>query len=313
MKAALAEARWQGVLNSSQDAIVSIDSEGRIVLFNRAAQDMFGWAAEEVMGQNVTVLMPPPYRDEHDQYLKKYHETGVPGAIGRIRRVEAQRRSGEIFPIELSVSEARAGSTVLYTAIVRDVTERVRTQDRLRDSEAKMRAIVDAAADAIITIDESGFIESFNRAAERLFGYAVTEVLGENVRILMPLPYQDEHDRHLERYLRSGIPRIIGFGREAIGRRKDGATFPIHLAVSEVQLKGRRVFTGIIRDLTDYGRTAERFATRGEVTHRAEPATLAPKAHEILSMLNRIDVLLRELISDALADTEADSGGPAAS
>jgi PAS domain S-box-containing protein len=130
MKAELSEARWQGVLDSSRDAIISIDREGRITLFNRAAEGMFGYAAKEVVGRSVTILMPPPYRDEHDQYLENYHQTGVPKAIGRIRRVEARRKNGETFSIELSVSEARAGDAVLYTAIIRDVTERSRIEDR---------------------------------------------------------------------------------------------------------------------------------------------------------------------------------------
>ena len=124
----LNEARWRAVLDTARDAIISINSRGQITLFNRAAELIFGYQADEVIGQNVKVLMAPPYVDEHDQYLHHYRQTGVPKAIGQVREVEARRKSGEIFPIELSVSEARVGAQVLYSAIIRDVTERRRAE-----------------------------------------------------------------------------------------------------------------------------------------------------------------------------------------
>ena len=120
----------------------------------------------------------------------------------------------------------------------------------LRDSEARTRAILQTAVDGIITIDTGGLIESFNPAAERLFGYTADEVLGQNISMLMPSPYRQEHDSYLARYLQTGEPHIIGIGREVRARRRDGTTFPISLAVSEVHLAGRRIFTGIVHDLT---------------------------------------------------------------
>jgi PAS domain S-box-containing protein len=111
--------------------------------------------------------------------------------------------------------------------------------------------------DGIITIDERGIIASFNPAAERLFGYPASDMIGQNVRMLMPFPYREEHDSYLARYLQTGEPRIIGIGREVRGQRRDGTTFPIALAVSELHLDGRRLFTGIIHDLTERIRMEE--------------------------------------------------------
>jgi two-component system sensor kinase FixL len=119
------------VLDTARDAIISIDEDGRITLFNQTAQAIFGYTAAEVIGSNVSMLMPAPYHDEHDQYLANYRNSGVPQAIGRIREVEAQRKDGEVFPIELSVSEARVAGEVIYTAIIRDVSERRRAQAEL--------------------------------------------------------------------------------------------------------------------------------------------------------------------------------------
>jgi PAS domain S-box-containing protein len=121
----------------------------------------------------------------------------------------------------------------------------------LHDSEQRLRAILQTAVEGIITIDERGIIESMNPAAERIFGWKAAEILGHNVRVLMPSPYQQEHDHYLENYRRTGEAKIIGIGREVIGLRKDGATFPMDLAVSEVRLAGRRLFTGFVRDITE--------------------------------------------------------------
>jgi two-component system sensor kinase FixL len=219
---------------------------------------MFGYAAAEVVGRNVTMLMPSPYREQHDAYLESYRTTRVPKAIGRVREVQGRRRSGEVFPIELSVSEARVGDDVIYSAIIRDVTDRKRVEDGLAESEARHRAVLDTALLAIIGIDEEGNVLSLNRATERLFGYAADDVIGRNVTMLMPSPYRDEHAGYLQRYLSTGEARIIGIGREVTGRRSDGTTFPIHLAVNDTILNGRHLFTGVIRDLTHEKAAEER-------------------------------------------------------
>ncbi|TWU55245.1 PAS domain S-box protein [Rubripirellula reticaptiva] len=127
----------------------------------------------------------------------------------------------------------------------------MKANERLLESERKLRCVLDTAVDAIITISERGLIESFNPAAQRIFGYTADEVIGNNVRMLMPQPYRSEHDQYIGNYLTTGLKKIIGIGREVQGQRKCGAIFPMDLAVSEVQLPDRRLFTGIIRDITD--------------------------------------------------------------
>ena len=119
------------------------------------------------------------------------------------------------------------------------------------DAEARLGAVLDTTVDGIITMNEEGLILSFNKAAERIFGYTADEVVGANIKRLMPEPYRSQHDAYLERYRRTGRKRIIGIGREVYGKRKDGTTFPLDLAVSELTIGGSRIFTGILRDITE--------------------------------------------------------------
>jgi two-component system sensor kinase FixL len=122
---------------------------------------------------------------------------------------------------------------------------------RQGETEERLRAILQTAVEGIITIDERGIIESMNPAAENTFGYKAEEVVGKNVRVLMPSPHREEHDRYLANYMHSGQAKIIGIGREVVGQRKDGSVFPMDLAVSEVRLADRRLFTGFVRDITE--------------------------------------------------------------
>lgn len=138
-----------------------------------------------------------------------------------------------------------------FIAVKQDITNRKEAEEALIESEARVRTILKNAVDGIITADERGVIQSFNPAAEKIFAYTQEEVVGQNLTILMPSPYREQHPTYINNYLRTGIQRVIGTGREAIARRKDGRTFPIDLSVSEMRVGGGRMFTGFIRDISE--------------------------------------------------------------
>ena len=156
------------------------------------------------------------------------------------------------------------------------------------DDEAQLRSILATVPDAMVVIGETGIIERFSRAAERLFGYAAAEVLGRNVSLLMPAPYRDQHDSFLARYRAIGERRIIGIGRIVVGQRADGSTFPIELQVGEVEAGGRRLFAGFVRDLTEQQETERRLQDlHGKLLHASRLSTLGRMASTLAHEINQ--------------------------
>ena len=178
----------------------------------------------------------------------------------------------------------------------------------LRDSEERLRAILNTAVEGIITIDERGIIESVNPAAEKIFGYTTAELVGKNVSLLMPPPFREAHDGYLVNYLRTGQAKIIGIGREVVGRRKDGTDFPMDLSVSEVRLADRRLFTGFVRDITERKRLEREIL---EISHR-EQLRIGQDLHDGLSQQLAGIELMCEVLEQKLASkakAEADRAG----
>jgi PAS domain S-box-containing protein len=276
-------ARLRSIINSAVDGIIVIDAKGRIEAFNPGAERLFGYPEAEVIGRNVSTLMPSPYHEEHDGYLERYLTTGAAKIIGVGREVTGRRRDGTEFPLHLSVGEMAVTGECKFTGMLHDLSERVRLEARLRGSEARWRAVIDSAVDGIIVIDARGRIEAFNPAAERLFGYAEADVVGKNVNMLMPSPYHGEHDTYLARYLTTGTQKIIGLGREVSGLRRDGTTFPLHLSVGEITVGGERRFTGILHDLSARVRIEEQLREQESMARIGEMAAVI--AHEVKNPL----------------------------
>ena len=180
-------ANWlERLIDTTQDAVVSIDRRGCIVLFNAAAERVFGYSAREIVGRKVNDLMAEPYATEHDGYIARYEKTGEPRAIGRIRTVEGRRKNGETFPLELSVTQVATAESeeVHYAAFIRDISE-------VRRSQVWLQSLIETTQDAVLSIDRQGRVVLFNPAAERIFGYARDEVIGQKVNMLMAEPYAD--------------------------------------------------------------------------------------------------------------------------
>lgn len=215
--------------------------------------------------------------------------------------------------LDQRVQERTVALAQANASLEKEIAEHKRVTQALRDSEETISAIVNTAVEAIITIDERGLIESVNPAAERMFGYAASEIIGQNVHILMPSPYREEHDGYIANYRRTGQAKIIGIGREVTGRRKDGATFPMDLAVSEVRLASRRIFTGFVRDITERKRAEEKLGELAQSLaekNKELEAIVYVASHDLRSPLVNIQGFSRELAHACGQIRELAGGNP---
>jgi len=162
------------------------------------------------------------------------------------------------------------------------------TTQSLLAREAHLQSILDSVPEAMIVIDPTGIIRSFSSTAERLFGYGTSEVIGQNVKMLMPQPYREDHDGYLKRYAETGERRIIGIGRVVVGQRKNGSTFPMELAVGEMHSLDQTFFTGFIRDLTEKQTTEARLQElQAELVHISRLTAMGEMASALAHELNQ--------------------------
>ena len=251
------EQRYGSVITAMAEGVVVQDTTGAIVSWNRSAETILGLSGEQLAG-----------RSSIDPRWHCIHEDGrlFPGsdhpAMVTLRSGVAQTDvvmgvnapDGSLHWISINtqpIYEPDSESPQAVVATFKDITLRRSQEQALRDGSERLRAILDTVIDPIITIDERGFVESFNPAAESVFEFRAAEVIGRNVNLLMPEPFHTAHDGYLARYLATGERRVIGLGREVSGRRKSGATFPMELAVSELKFSNKRMFVGVVRDITE--------------------------------------------------------------
>jgi PAS domain S-box-containing protein len=235
------------VMDAVPLAIVAAAPDGKVSLWSRGAERIFGWRRAEVEGGKLPFLAP-----EHAAQDASLRQRVLAG--NEIQNHPAQRRgrAGELRELVINAMPQRDadGTITGIINVMEDVTDRRRLEASREEHRAQLAAILDAVADAIITSDEQGTITSFSRAAETVFGFAASEVMGRNLSMLMPEPDHSRHDGYLRRYRETGEAHIIGTNRRVTARHKDGSTFPAEITVSEAWLDGSRIFAGIVRDLS---------------------------------------------------------------
>ena len=276
------EARMRAVVDHALDAIITIDERGIIQSFNPGAERIFRYAASEVIGRNVAVLMPEPYRGQHDAYIANFLDTGVPKVIGIGREVTGLRKDGSTFPLELGVSEMRVGDQRLFCGIVRDITKRREAEDALKASEQKLQSYIDQSLDGVLVVDERGRYLEANPAAIELIGYPKDELL----QLSIPETLYPEADglragaEHFERVVRSGKSR----GEVAL-RRKDGTQL---IADIHAVALGNGRYLGLLRDVTD--------RRRAELALQQERGLLETRVAERTEILTRTNSALEQEI-----------------
>lgn len=286
------EERLRAILDTAVEGIITIDERGIIESMNRAAQKLFGYEASEMIGRNVSALMPSPYREAHDGYIGKYIATGRAKIIGIGREVIGLRKSGEVFPMDLAVSEVRLADRRLFTGFVRDITERKEAEKRL----SYYAAIVESTEDAIVGKNLNGVIISWNKGAESLFGYSREEAIGQAVSILLP-PDRIAEEEAIMRTIIQGLS-VERF--ETVRRRKDGRMIDISVTISPIRTPDGTIIgaSKVARDITDRKRAEEKLAalahTLAEKNKELETIVYIA-SHDLRSPLVNIQGFSREL------------------
>lgn len=296
--------RTRAILDTIVDGVITISDKGIIESVNPATEKIFGYSTAQLEGQNISMLMPEPYHSHHDGYIQNYLQSGHKKIIGIGREVVGRRSDGSCFPLELAISEMLIDGQRMFTGIVRDISERKASDEQLQDLLARKHAILATMNDGLITISDRGIIETANPAAVRTFGYREEEMRGRNVSMLMPSPQHEQHDQYLAHYLSTGEKKIIGLGREVTGLRKNGETFPLELAISEMNVNGQRMFTGVVRDISQRKAAEEKLREANQRVHeqRVKDEFISTISHELRTPLTSIKASLQLMLANAVGD-----------
>jgi PAS domain S-box-containing protein len=251
------QAKFAGILQIADDAIISVDENQHIQLFNQGAEKIFGYAAAEVIGQPLDILLPLSALGSHRQHIRNFGQSDTESRIMAQRSgmgVFGRRKNGEEFPAEASISKLQLNDGVLYTVMLHDITDRFLAEQALQESQAKLAGIVNIAEDAIISVDENQCIQLFNQGAEKIFGYRATEAIGQPLDLLLPSDVRGVHHQHIRTFgiAATGYRGMGKSDRSSIrGRRKNGEEFPAEASISKLQTCNGILFTVILNDISD--------------------------------------------------------------
>src|SRR5687768_10781981 len=299
------QAQLEAIVDSAMDAIITVDAAQDIVLFNRAAEQIFRGPRREALGAPLERFIPARFRAAHRGHIEHFARTGVTSRrMGDVTTLWGLRADGEEFPLEASISQAGDAGERYYTVILRDITRRreseaeaERIRGELGEAQTRLAAIVDSAMDAVITVDEEQKIVLFNRAAEQVFGVRREAMLGTPLDRLLPARFRAVHRGHVEAFGRTGVTsRRMGDVTTLWALRpQSGEEFPIEASISQAVEGGKRYYTVILRDITlrkqaeDALRQSQRelreLSARVLEAREEEKAHLARELHDELGQL----------------------------
>jgi PAS domain S-box-containing protein len=263
LRSAEEQALFEQLFEFSPDAIVVTDSKGQITNVNTQVQRAFGYTREELVGQAVETLIPERFRGGHPNHRQSYNTEPSVRPMGVGLELYGLRKDGTEFPVDIMLSPVETAEGRVTVSVIRDISDRKKTEEALRRSEQQLRALFEFSPDAIIASDQEGRIKQTNAQVESFFGYARGELLGQSVEILVPERFRRTHPAHRQDYSDRARVRQMGIGLELYGRRKDGSEFPVDIMLGPVETAEGRMVLSVIRDLTEK-RKAEEALQRSE-------------------------------------------------
>jgi protein-histidine pros-kinase len=272
------EALFRGLLESAPDAIVITDRDGRIVLVNVQAERLFDYRRDELLGQPIEILVPERFRKAHVGHRTGYFSDPRVRGMGAGLELYALRKSGEEFPVEISLSPLTTDGNVLAMSAIRDISQRKR-------ADAKFRALLESAPDAMVLVDHDGRILMVNAQTERLFGFSRQELLGRAIEILVPDRFQGAHPEHRRHFFTSPAVRPMGAGMELYGRKKDGSEFPVEISLSPLETEDGVLAMSAIRDITERKRAQQALEDKTRALESAQEELVRKERLAILGQL----------------------------
>ena len=267
------------ILDQALDAVVSINDQNIITYFNRSAEQLWGYEADEVVGQNAKMLAPRELRANHDTFVNANRTTGQDKIVGTSRDVEIERKDGERIWANLSLSKVRAGEKIFYTAFVKDITEQRRSRETITQTLSQ-------ALDPVVTINARNEVTFFNAAAERFWGYRAEQVLGQNVKMLVPSEIRDKHDDYVNANRTTGVDKIVGRSREVLVERADGQRVWGSLSLSKIRVDGEVSYTAFVKDVDAEVRNREQFKLLSLVADETDNLVIITDAQGLIEYVN---------------------------
>jgi len=267
------------ILDQALDAVISIDDHNTITYFNESASQLWGYRPEEVIGQNVKILVPQEIRANHDTLVNANRTTGQDKIVGTSRDVEIERKDGSRIWANLSLSKVRLDEKIYYTAFVKDITEQRKAQETIKQTLSQ-------AIDPVVTINAQNQVTFFNAAAERFWGYSADQVLGQNVKMLVPAEIRDKHDGFVNANRSTGVDKIVGRSREVLVERANGERVWGALSLSKIRVDGDISYTAFVKDVDEEVRNREQFKLLSLVADETDNLVIITDAKGLIEYVN---------------------------